>query len=54
MEETAMAARRSPPALALALVAALLAASVLAGCNTMRGAGQDLENAGEEVEDTAQ
>jgi predicted small secreted protein len=54
MEGTATAARHSPLALALALVAALLVSSALTGCNTMRGAGQDLENAGEEVEDAAQ
>lgn len=33
-----------------ALIAAALAA---AGCNTARGAGQDIENAGEAVQDAA-
>lgn len=36
-------------ALALAIVAAL----VLAGCNTVKGAGKDIESAGEAVQDAA-
>ena len=28
-------------------------ALVLAGCNTMRGAGQDVQKAGEKIEDAA-
>jgi predicted small secreted protein len=38
----------------LKTTAALLAALfVLAGCNTIRGAGQDLQKAGQAVEDAA-
>ena len=39
------------------LVAAMLAAFsmvVLSGCNTMKGVGQDVQKAGEKVEDKAQ
>jgi entericidin B len=32
----------------------LLAASVLSGCNTIKGAGQDLKSAGQAIERTAQ
>ena len=36
------------------LVFVLLAAAyVLAGCNTMRGFGQDVQKAGEKIEDSA-
>jgi predicted small secreted protein len=31
----------------------LAAAYVLAGCNTMRGFGQDVQKAGEKIEDSA-
>jgi predicted small secreted protein len=52
MEETTTGrAERSPLVLALVLVAALLATSALAACNTARGVGQDLGAAGEEIED---
>ena len=35
-------------------IAILLAAVfVLAGCNTVRGAGQDIQKAGEKIEDAA-
>ncbi len=40
---------RAKAACALAIVAAL----VLAGCNTMEGAGKDVEAAGEAVQDAA-
>jgi len=32
---------------------ALLAASVTAGCNTMHGAGQDIERGGEKIQENA-
>jgi predicted small secreted protein len=38
--------------LALGFVIALTALS-LSACNTIRGAGQDVEEAGEEIQDTA-
>lgn len=38
--------------LALVLVA-LFSLSLLGGCNTIRGAGQDLEQGGEAVQDAA-
>ena len=31
----------------------LLMAGVLAGCNTMAGAGRDIERGGEKIQDTA-
>jgi predicted small secreted protein len=35
-------------------IAALLAAAfLLAGCNTVRGMGQDIQKAGEKIEDAA-
>jgi len=38
----------------LKTIATLLAALfVLAGCNTLKGAGQDLQNAGQAIEDAA-
>jgi len=38
----------------LKTIATLLAAVfVLAGCNTLKGAGQDLQNAGQAIEDAA-
>jgi predicted small secreted protein len=33
------------------LLATFIAATALTGCNTMRGAGEDVEDAGEAVED---
>ena len=42
----------SLPRVWVALVlAALLGASAVTGCNTLRGAGQDVENAGDAVKD---
>jgi predicted small secreted protein len=35
------------------LLLALLAATLLGGCNTIEGAGKDIEKAGEEVQDAA-
>ncbi len=35
------------------LLLALMAAMVLSGCNTVEGAGKDIEKAGEEVQDAA-
>jgi predicted small secreted protein len=35
------------------LIAALIAAIVLAGCNTMEGAGKDVERGGEKIQDAA-
>ena len=35
------------------LIAILVAAGLTAGCNTMQGAGKDLERGGEKVQDTA-
>ncbi|WP_227367423.1 entericidin A/B family lipoprotein [Halomonas sp. M20] len=31
----------------------LVSASVLAGCNTMEGAGEDIERGGEKIQDSA-
>jgi entericidin B len=36
------------------LVALLIAAGVLAGCNTIQGAGKDLERGGEKIQDKAE
>jgi entericidin B len=44
--------RKSPLALTLALLGLLLASSALTACNTARGVGQDVEAAGEAVQDT--
>ncbi len=35
------------------LLLALLATTMLGGCNTVEGAGKDMEKAGEEVQDAA-
>ena len=35
------------------LLLALMAAMVLGGCNTVEGAGKDIEKAGEEVQEAA-
>jgi predicted small secreted protein len=35
------------------LVAVLMAALVLAGCNTMAGLGKDIERTGEKIQDKA-
>lgn len=35
------------------LVLALSAMALLAGCNTLRGVGKDIEKAGEVIQDTA-
>jgi predicted small secreted protein len=36
------------------LVILLAAAAVLAGCNTFRGLGQDIERAGDRIQDKAE
>lgn len=36
------------------LIMALVAASLTAGCNTMHGAGQDIERGGEKIQEKAQ
>jgi predicted small secreted protein len=46
---TALKDRRSPALMALALLAVLLGSFSLSGCNTVRGAGKDVENAGHAV-----
>ncbi len=35
------------------MVWVMLMAGVLAGCNTMQGAGRDIERGGEKIQDTA-
>ncbi|ERS91872.1 hypothetical protein Q671_14720 [Halomonas sp. PBN3] len=35
------------------LMAALFAVSLLSGCNTIRGAGQDIERGGEAIQDAS-
>lgn len=37
----------------LTLVLCLAALTLLAGCNTVKGMGQDLQKAGEKIEDVA-
>lgn len=39
--------------ISLLVLAAALAALFTAGCNTMEGAGQDIERAGEEIQEEA-
>ncbi len=41
-------ARRAAPV--IAILAAFLTAAALAACNTMRGFGKDMENAGEAIQ----
>lgn len=38
----------------LAAIAAVLVLPQLSGCNTMQGAGKDIERAGEEIQDAAE
>ncbi|MGM0914457.1 MAG: entericidin A/B family lipoprotein [Pseudomonadota bacterium] len=37
----------------LILLAALFAVSLLSGCNTVRGAGEDIERGGEAIQDAS-
>lgn len=37
----------------LVFLASVFSVFVLSGCNTMEGAGEDAENAGDEIEDMA-
>lgn len=37
----------------LKFILAMLAATVLAGCNTMEGAGEDIERGGEKIQESA-
>ena len=37
----------------ISTIVALSFACLLAGCNTVRGAGQDIQKAGEKIEDAA-
>lgn len=45
--------RRSPMVLVLGVVAAAWVLAHLAGCNTIEGAGRDIESAGDAIADTA-
>ncbi len=36
------------------LIAILIGAFILAGCNTIKGAGRDLERSGEKIQDKAE
>jgi predicted small secreted protein len=36
------------------IIWAVLAAAMLAGCNTMQGLGQDIERGGEKIQDSAE
>ena len=38
----------------LSVLLAFLAAGLLVGCNTMQGAGKDIERGGEKLQDSAQ
>lgn len=38
----------------LKLIAAVLALAVMAGCNTMAGAGKDVQKAGQSLENSAE
>lgn len=49
--EFLMTRKLTSPLIALA---ALFGASALAACNTMEGVGQDVQSAGEAIEDTAE
>ena len=35
------------------IIAAVLAIAVIAGCNTMEGAGKDIKSTGQSIEDSA-
>jgi predicted small secreted protein len=48
---TSLKGGRRPKAVLWTLLAVLLAVSSLGACNTLRGAGQDVENVGETVQD---
>ena len=37
----------------LGVIASLLAGATIAACNTVEGAGRDIESAGDAIEDTA-
>ena len=37
----------------LAVIAVLLGAMALSGCNTVKGAGKDIEKAGDKIQDSA-
>jgi predicted small secreted protein len=38
----------------LSLIGAILAIALLAGCNTIEGAGKDIESAGEEIQEESE
>lgn len=48
---TAMSSGRPPAALLAALLLGMFLSTALTGCNTLRGAGEDVENAGDAVKD---
>ncbi|WP_340119770.1 entericidin A/B family lipoprotein [Pelagibius sp. 7325] len=45
--------RRNGHRALLAVMVATFSAAALSACNTVEGAGQDIENAGEAIEDSA-
>ena len=49
--KTSAATRTNLPV--LAVIAALLGAIALSGCNTVKGAGKDIEKAGDKIQDSA-
>lgn len=53
MTETMHDAQPTLRKLILALAVAGFSAGALTGCNTVEGAGQDIENTGEAIEDSA-
>jgi predicted small secreted protein len=48
---TAMSSGRPPVTLLAALLLSIFLGTALTGCNTLRGAGEDVENAGDAVKD---
>jgi predicted small secreted protein len=48
---TKINARRSPVPLVLAVLALVFSGFAVTGCNTLSGAGEDAENAGDAVQD---
>jgi predicted small secreted protein len=44
---------RTPSLSALLLAAAIVSTTLLAACNTVEGAGKDIERAGEHIQDAA-